>query len=141
MAARPEIDTTASCDCGAVTMQVRGRVASMFLCSCENCQRATGTGHSAAVLLPAAAVTIIGEIKSYTRPADSGGEFIRHFCPACGTTVLAQSSRAPQMRIVPVGLFSDNDWFSPSQLLFARTHRDWDVVPTVEQHQRYRETL
>ena len=126
---RPEIDITARCDCGAVALRVRGKVVSMFQCACENCQKVSGTGHSSAVLLPAESVEVSGATKTFARPADSGATFTRFFCPRCGTTVYAQSSRAPALRIVPAGLLAgQNAWFSPNQLIFARSHPSWDLV-------------
>ena len=118
-----------------------GRVISMFQCACENCQRVSGSGHSSVVLLPVDAVTVVGATKSHSRPADSGATFTRHFCPECGTTLHAESSRAPAFRIVPAGLFSGhNDWFAPNQLIFNRSHRAWDLVADhLPRYERYRE--
>lgn len=123
------IDLTTRCDCGAVSLTASGRVVSMFQCACDNCQRGSGSGHSSVVLMQDEAISVSGATKSYSRPADSGATFTRHFCPECGTTVQAQSSRAPGLRILPVGLFSgENDWFVPNQLIFARSHRNWDLI-------------
>ncbi len=125
----PELDLSGTCDCGAVTLAVRGRPVSMFQCSCHNCQRASGSGHSSIVLFPAAGVSVSGTTKSYARPADSGATFTRHFCPECGTTLFAGSSRAPALLIIPAGLFAgQNDWFTPNQLIFARSQAAWDLI-------------
>jgi hypothetical protein len=141
-APRPEIDLSVSCACGAVSVRFAGTVRSMFMCSCEDCQRATGTGHSAAFLMRAADVAVAGPTKSFARPADSGATFTRWFCSDCGTPILAQSSRANELYTVPVGLLGKLalPWYRPNQLLFARTHRDWDVIDeSLPQHQTYRE--
>lgn len=114
----------------------------MFMCACEDCQRDTGTGHSAAFLMKAADLVATGETKSFARPADSGAIFTRWFCPACGTPLYAQSSRATELVTIPVGLLGATalPWFQPNQLLFARTHRDWDLIdPNLPQHTTYRE--
>lgn len=134
------LDQTTRCDCGAITLSVKGAIVSMFLCSCDNCQRATGTGHASVALFRTEALRVVGATKSFARPADSGATFTRHFCPECGTTVYAQSSRAPVLRIVPVGLFAGhNTWFEPNQLIFARTHQAWDLVADhLPQHVTYR---
>ena len=43
-------------------------------------------------------------------------------CPDCGTPLYAQSSRAPDLLMLPVGLFGPGaDWFVPNQLIFARS--------------------
>jgi hypothetical protein len=135
-----EIALSAHCDCGAVTLTAKGKVVSMFQCSCENCQKVSGSGHSSAVLLPADAVRVLGATKTYSRPADSGATFMRHFCPGCGTTVHAQSSRAPALTIVPAGMFAgQNDWFKPNQLIFARSHAGWDLIEAhLPRHEAYR---
>ncbi|RYE83680.1 MAG: hypothetical protein EOP19_13335, partial [Hyphomicrobiales bacterium] len=123
--ARPQIDVTARCACGRVELHLAGEVKSMFLCSCEDCQKASGTGHSAAFLLRAADVSITGSAKTHARPADSGAIFTRWFCPVCGTPLCAQSSRGLELMTIPVGLLGAAalPWFKPNQLLFARTHR------------------
>lgn len=138
----PDLDLNGRCDCGAVILTAKGRAVSMFQCACDNCQRAGGSGHSSVVLFAAETVIVAGNTNSYSRPADSGATFTRHFCPVCATTVYAHSSRAPGLSIVPIGLFSgQNDWFAPNQLIFARSHRDWDLVADhLPRHERYRES-
>jgi len=127
---RPTLQLSAHCACGEVSVAVDGRVRFMLLCSCRDCQQATGTGHSAVACVSRAAVTVTGAVKSFARPAASGAIFTRHFCPDCGTPLFGTSSRAPELMMLPAGLFGDNsDWFSPSQLIFARTHRQWDTLP------------
>lgn len=143
MAANPRLNLEqfASCACGGVSLRVSGPVVSMLLCSCLDCQKATGTGHSAVVMLAQSDVTITGNIKSFTRTADSGALFTRSFCPDCGTPLGGTSSRAPNHVLLPVGLVgADSGWFVPSQLIFARSHHDWDTVPDVPRHNRYRES-
>lgn len=137
----PIVDLSASCACGAVTVSVKGTIRSMFFCSCEDCQRATGTGHAAVVVADAADVTITGDTGSFARPAASGAEFTRSFCPRCATPLYGRSSRAPQRIMLPAGLFGAGDWFAPNQLIFARSHRDWDLVAEeLPRHETYRPT-
>ena len=139
---RPVVDLTAPCACGAVTVQFSGKVLSMFMCSCEDCQRATGTGHSAIVLARQESVTVSGETRSFARLANSGATLTRTFCPNCGTPLHAQSSRAADVIMLPVGLFgaAAAPWYKPNQLIFARSHRDWDLIDdALPHHQTYRD--
>jgi hypothetical protein len=137
---KPVVDLNAHCACGSVTLAVRGRIRSMFMCSCEDCQRATGTGHSTVALASPADVTITGPTRSFARPAHSGATLTRWFCPDCGTPLYAQSSRAPGLLMLPVGLFGPGaGWFMPNQLIFARSHHDWDALPDgLPMHATYR---
>jgi len=142
MSKRPIVDITTHCACGAVTLHVAGPVLSMLLCACEDCQKATGTGHSAVVLARAQDVAITGALTEFARPAESGATLTRAFCPRCGTPVVARSSRADGIVMLPAGLFgADTDWYAPSQLIFARSHRAWDeIAAALPRHQTYRET-
>ncbi|WP_055049366.1 GFA family protein [Devosia sp. A16] len=137
---KPQIELSAGCACGAVTLSVKGRVRSMLLCSCEDCQRATGTGHSTVALVRTGNVAVTGPAASFARPAHSGATLTRWFCPTCGTPLYARSSRAPELLMLPVGLFGSNaTWFAPSQLIFARSHHAWDSLPeAIAQHATYR---
>lgn len=92
-------------------------------------------------LVPVTALSLSGEPKSFARPSDSGAVFTRHFCPDCGTPLFGQSSRAPDIRMIPVGFFAGhNDWFAPSQLIFARSQQAWDLVADhLPRHTTYRE--
>ncbi|MGB3025310.1 GFA family protein [Paradevosia shaoguanensis] len=139
---KPEVDLAASCACGAISVSVRGRILAMLLCSCLDCQKATGTGHSAVALAAPATVTITGETRSFVRPADSGALFTRRFCPTCGTPIAGSSSRAPEAIMLPVGLFgADTEWFVPNQLIFARSHHDWDAMAEgLPRYIRYRDS-
>jgi hypothetical protein len=138
----PAADMTASCACGAVSVHFAGKVLSMFMCSCEDCQRATGAGHSAIVLARPTDVAVTGTVQNFARPANSGATLTRSFCPVCGTPLFAVSSRAPDVLMLPVGLFgaAAAAWYAPNQLIFARSHRDWDLIdPALPQHQTYRD--
>ena len=138
---RPFLDLAASCACGAVAVRVRGSAVIMLLCSCLDCQKATGSGHSAVVGVLTEAVEVTGETRSFARPAESGAVFTRSFCPICGTPLGGRSSRTPAFALLPVGLFgAASDWFLPNQLIFARSHHEWDAIAAeLPRHATYRQ--
>ena len=113
----------------------------MFMCACEDCQKATGTGHSTVVLARPDDVTITGPTRSFSRPANSGATLTRSFCPDCGTPIVAHSSRATELLMLPAGLFgAQTEWYAPNQLIFARSHRDWDeIAADLPRHDTYRD--
>jgi hypothetical protein len=92
-------------------------------------------------MVPSSALNIIGGPASFARPAESGATLSQHFCSSCGTPLYSQSSRAPDIRLIPVGLFAGhNEWFVPRHLIFARRHQVWDMIGVdIPQHQRYPE--
>ncbi len=138
---RPNIALEAHCACGAVTVSVAGAVMAMLQCSCEHCQKASGGGHASIFAMAAEDVRIGGSITDFAQTANSGSTLTRSFCPVCGTPILGRSSRAPGRVMLPVGLFGADavGWYKPGQLIFARSHRDWDLVdPALPQHTTYR---
>ena len=137
---RPVVDLSATCACDAVTIAVKGTVYSMLLCSCEDCQKASGTGHSAIFITDPASLAVTGETRGFDVTAHSGATFTRYFCPTCGTRLYGRSSRAERSVMLPVGLFGkDTAWFKPSQLIFSRSHRDWDTIAEhLPRHTTYR---
>jgi hypothetical protein len=138
-ASKPNVDIEATCACGAVTLHVAGTVKSMFLCSCCDCRRASGTGHSAVAVFATGDVVVTGDTRGFDLVAASGATTTRRFCPACGTPLFATSSRAPALMLVPIGLLGDTDWFMPNQLIFARSHEAWDTLPAdLPRHATYR---
>lgn len=45
------------------------------------------------------------------------------------------------MMMLPAGLFgtATQGWFAPNQLIFARSHREWDTIAAdIPQHATYR---
>lgn len=136
----PHVDVTATCACGELSMTLRGPVLSMLLCSCLDCQKATGTGHSTAALVNKTSLGVTGCPKTYSRPADSGAVLTQHFCASCGTHLYASTSRFPELRLIPVGFFAGaTDWFTPNQLVFARSHQHWDAIAAdLPRHEKYR---
>jgi hypothetical protein len=138
---RPLVELSAACACGRVSVAVKGTVYSMFLCSCEDCQKATGTGHSAVFIVDPGALSVIGDTRGFGVTADSGATFTRHFCPTCGTRLYGRSSRAGRSVMLPAGLFGKHTgWFVPDQLIFSRTHREWDsIAADLPRYETYRE--
>jgi hypothetical protein len=136
---KPALDEKAVCACGNVTVTAKGRVLSMLLCSCLDCRKATGTGHSGFAIMRAEDVAITGETRHFTRIANSGSEISRHFCPRCGTPIYGVTARSPALILLPVGLFDNPHWFAPTQAIFSRSHLDWDTLPDgIPQHETYR---
>jgi hypothetical protein len=137
---RLQVDISARCACGAVTIALKGRVYSMFMCACEDCQKATGTGHATVAIADPAEVSISGKVRGFARQAASGATFTRYFCPSCGTPLYGGTDRAPDAMMLPVGFFAgQNDWFVPNQLIFERSHRGWDLIADhLPRHETYR---
>ena len=96
-----EVEASGQCLCGGVRVAVKGTPVRMAQCHCRHCQRASGAGHASNAIFHAADVTITGETKSYTVTADSGNDYTRHFCPACGGRAFATTDTVPNFEAMP----------------------------------------
>lgn len=135
----PDLDLEASCACGAVSIALHGKPVTMLLCSCRDCQKATGSGHATLAIVRAQDVTVSGLAKSFSLTANSGSTVQRHFCPNCGTPLYGTSDRFADLRLIPVGMFGDTPWFQPGALIFERSHNDWDTLPDIRRYQTYKD--
>ena len=117
------------CTCGKVGLCLLAKPLSMFLCTCLDCQKSTGTGHAPLALFRKDNVSVEGETSQHSVTAASGSKVTRHFCPTCGTPIFGETERQPMLRLVPAGIFEQSEWFKPGSVIFHRSHNHWDLLP------------
>ncbi|MGD8339774.1 MAG: GFA family protein [Gammaproteobacteria bacterium] len=117
-----------SCLCGAVSYEATGDSVFQGFCQCLDCRKATGSGHLAAIGMPEQTVTVTGETKSFSKPADSGGIVSRHFCPECGSLMFDKSTGMPGLVVLNVAVLDDPEVFKPESIVFTRHALSWDKL-------------
>lgn len=115
---------TGGCLCGAVRYEYSGEPLFAGNCYCTDCQKFSGSGHLAIMGLPENAVSIEGEVSSYTMTGDSGQPITRYFCKTCGSPVGA--SIAGGLRTVYAGTLDDPAAFKPGHSIYTGRAQDWD---------------
>lgn len=116
------------CMCGAIQYQLKSDPRLAFLCQCRQCQRITGTGHSAE-FVPAEKDTVIsGALKFYELIADSGNSVSSGFCSTCGNPVLKKSAGYPGMLFIHAATLDNPAVFTPQKVFWAASHQPWDYV-------------
>ncbi|WP_299347772.1 GFA family protein [uncultured Maritalea sp.] len=130
------------CACGAISVKILGEPRTTMLCACKDCQKTSGTGHSALALFSDDTTQISGETKSFSVTADSGATVQRNFCPNCGTPVFGVTSRVPGHKLLPVSMLGDAaETYKPRSLIFSRSHLSWDHIdPELPQFHKYKES-
>jgi len=121
-------DAKGRCACGDVSYSVSEQPRFSYLCQCRHCQRATGTGHAALMMVRADSLDVSGPLKFSDQLADSGNTMSRGFCANCGTPIVLRSSGYPEMRFLTAGSLDDADTFQPNQLLWHSQGRAWDTI-------------
>jgi hypothetical protein len=117
------------CLCGAVTYEVSGEPMFVGHCACENCQKATGTGHSSIAAFPEAQVTSHGQTTSYAGKGDSGQPTNYEFCPKCGSRLFTRAAMMPGVVMVTLGTMEAGAGLEPSMMIYGKRRRAWDYVP------------
>jgi hypothetical protein len=125
------------CLCGSVQYEIKGKPQLSFLCQCRQCQRITGSGHSAEFVVPEEIVSLAGELKSYEMKSDNGNIIGSEFCPNCGNPVLKRSSGYPGLLFFHAATLENPESFNPQKVFWASSRQPWDFVdPRLEVKQK-----
>jgi len=124
----------ARCSCGALTLSLAEQSRLVVACHCLECQRRTGAPFGVGAFYPAAAVTISGTAKQFTRDGASGGKVHTYFCPNCGSSVYWTADKLPTMIGVAVGALADPQHPAPVLSIFEHSKHDWVQMDTALEH-------
>ena len=119
------------CLCGAVRYEVAGPPAMSAICHCRNCQKQAGSAWSMLIGVPAGALTVTGEVKTYVDHGDSGGEVHRQFCPTCGSPLFSRIPAMAQMVFVKAGTLDDTSDFRPAAQVYMKSKQAWVDLPGI----------
>ena len=114
------------CACGAVRFELAGEAEFAFHCHCRKCQRATGTGHSAAIAMPKDKVNLSGELREFAQGSDAGATTWSGFCPTCGSPILSRTARFPDRLYIHAASLDDPAGFAPEFVVFGEAAQPWD---------------
>ena len=121
---------TGGCACGAVTYEITGEPKTMVQCHCQDCQKATGTGHVSLAFFSESDVSISGEARGHTTTTDSGNQSTRYFCANCGSRLYGLNSGRPGLITIAVGSVENHSWFTPKAVVYTKRRPDWDITST-----------
>lgn len=125
---------TGGCLCGQVKYQITGEPGMTGVCHCKNCQRQAGSAFSILIMVPRAAVTVTGTLKTYRDTADSGNPVYREFCPDCGSPVFSKVPGAPDAIFVKAGTLDDTSSLAPQAHFWCDSAQPWvQIDPAIPQ--------
>ena len=119
------------CLCGAVRYSVAAEPVMQAVCHCKNCQRQAGSGWSMIMGVPAAALSVIGEVKTFEDHGESGGAVLRQFCPNCGSPLFSRVSAAPDLVFIKAGTLDDTSAFTPQMQFWTDSKQHWVEIAGV----------
>ena len=113
------------CLCGKVRYSASGDPAFAGVCHCTDCQKFTGSAFAAVVGVPKAALTVQGELATYSKTGDTGKSTYRRFCPQCGSSVMDEADALPDIVMVGVGTLDDASWVKPGMQIYCDSAQPW----------------
>jgi hypothetical protein len=113
------------CACGAVRYRTDAEPITMLNCHCRDCQRATGHGYAAILVVPKASVTLDGAPKYHTVTADSGNAVSRGFCPQCGSPLTITLAAKPEIFGMLAGSLDEPARYRPAREVFTASAQPW----------------
>lgn len=115
------------CICGKCRYQVDQEPGFGLLCQCSDCQKTTGTGHAALMVVKRSAFSIDGPTKTHERVLENKNTVAHVFCSECGNPLVNQTSGYPDICFIHAGSLDDPAIFEPKKGVHRLSGHDWDL--------------
>jgi len=116
------------CACGSITYTCDAEPKFTLICQCRQCQRITGTGHSAQFAVDTSNIRITGEVSTYELTSDAGNAVKSAFCGQCGNPIYKTTSMNPDMLVFHAATLDDPSAFKPQMVVFSSSSQPWDHI-------------
>jgi hypothetical protein len=113
------------CSCGRVRYSADAEPIFAGLCHCKSCQKITGTSFSVVVAIPAPALTVTGDTKTYDRKGDTGQSTHSTFCPNCGSPMTGTADVMQGVVMIRAGTMDDSSWVKPMMEIYCDSKMPW----------------
>lgn len=117
------------CQCGAVRYGVTVNRLTAYACHCLECQKQSASAFGISVPVPSAGFQILGAMKVWRRPTDSGAFTDCWFCEACGTRLYHQGHRETDWVTLKGGSLDRADLLTPAAHIWVKRKQPWVVLP------------
>lgn len=116
------------CACGNIRYTTTASPKFTLICHCRQCQRISGSGHTAQFAVPIDETEIAGEVRFWEQIADSGNTVSSGFCETCGCPVLKKTTKLPDMYFFHAATLDDPSMFVPQIVVYEDSKPPWDHV-------------
>jgi len=114
-----------SCLCGQVRYTADAEPSFVGVCHCADCQHFTGSAFSTVIAVPTAALKVIGTLKTFSKPGDSGKLIHRRFCPECGSGIVDEADALSGVAMLNAGTLDDPSWVKPQSEIYCDSAQPW----------------
>lgn len=118
-----------ACQCGGVQYELLAAPKMVVACHCKECQKLSTSAFSITAMVDASDVRFHGEMKDWSRQADSGNTSAAKFCPSCGNRIYHYNPAEPdKIKLKPSNL-SDTSLIQPTAHVWVSEKQDWYEIP------------
>ena len=116
---------TGGCLCGKVRYNANVEPVFTGVCHCRDCQKFGGSAFAIVVAVPKDALSMQGDLRSFSKPGDSGQPIERRFCPECGSTICDEAAVMPSVVMIAAGSLDDASWLKPAMQIYCDSAQPW----------------
>ena len=120
-----------SCQCGQVNYKLHEAPKMVLACHCTECQKIATGPFSVTAVISSSAIEFSGELKEWSRTAESGNKSNAKFCPNCGNRIYhfnPEDLSSVKLKLKPVNL-ADDEVFKPTVHIWVCEKLSWYQVP------------
>jgi hypothetical protein len=131
------------CACGAVRFTIKRHLYAQ-LCHCDACKKRTGSAYGISVAIEDSDLEEFhGEIRTFTRIAETGNPVEYDFCPVCATTVRWRVAALRGRQVFAGGAFDKPSAFEMAGEMYTAEALPWarigcDIVRSGAPDEAYR---
>jgi hypothetical protein len=116
---------TGGCLCGKVRYSANAEPAFTGVCHCRDCQKFTGSAFAIVVAIPKEALSVQGNVTTFSKTGDTGKTIERRFCPECGSSLVDEASVIPGIVMISSGTLDDPSWVKPAMQIYCDSQQPW----------------
>ena len=118
-----------ACQCGGVTYQLLAQPLIVVACHCRECQKLSTSAFSITAIVKSEDIIFHGEMKEWSRKADSGNTSGAKFCPTCGNRIYHFNPEdMSTIKLKPSNL-TDTSLIQPTVHAWVSEKQSWYTIP------------
>jgi len=114
------------CHCGQIRYEAQIDPLTVTVCHCTDCQTLSGSAFRTAVPVTKENFRLLsGQLKAYTKTAESGNRRLQTFCPECGTPIYSAGPGHTGVFYIRVGTSRQRSQLRPQLQIWSRSAQNW----------------
>lgn len=115
------------CLCGAVEVEIAGKISDIIHCHCSLCRKNSGTAYATNGFINTAEFSVVKGKQNLSTFSFKPGRN-RHFCTTCGSPVYSSNADDPSRLRIRLGILDSDINERPISHNFVSSKANWDDI-------------